>query len=551
MKKCFFSSLILLVFSLQAFAITDICDISVSPDPKAADFAHGQDVTVTMSYRTDEASGVRIYARPFSGGSPAPGYAASGSPLYNGAGTATSSFTITTGTVLVDEIRIEVYASDNVTLLRRMWVPVRFRFGNVGVNQFSYSVNPELYSFLLGENFTTSFQYNVSYPGGVRIFIRPMTNGALTPGYSASGSGVYSGSGSASSNFTINSGQNVHVDALRVRVVNADQTVDIDEFFLPVNLYFSTAKVTNIVAQAGNFPFNNEDRQINFNYSTTESSGIRVFARPWTNGDLTPGYAASGSGVYMGSGSGSGTFTISSGNQRVDHVRFRVTNADQTQTLLEMWSPVEYTFGNFLIENIVLCPAWPARLEHGERVNIHYDIYNDEGQNARIFVRPFSNGAPTPGYAVSGSPVYASGSGVGDDYFRITSGDVVVDQLLFSVTTEDQSTQLAEYFIPVHYIYGNPLSSTQDESSILEEMSISPNPASEHANVYLTLREKATVRVQVVDLAGKVVRLLNERELPAESVEVFTIETAALAPGFYFVIAEGNNFRQTQKLVVD
>ncbi|MDX1913310.1 MAG: T9SS type A sorting domain-containing protein [Saprospiraceae bacterium] len=551
MKKCFFSLLLFLAFSLPVFAVTDICDISIGPDAKAADFANGQDVTVTMGYVTDEAAGVRIYARPFSGGSPAPGYAASGSPLYNGSGTANSSFTITTGTVVVDEIRIEVYASDNVTLLRRLWVPVRFRFGNVGVNQFSYSHAPELASFLLGESFSTSFQYNVSYPGGVRIFIRPMTDGALTPGYSASGSGVYSGSGSASSNFTINSGQNVHVDALRVRVVNADQTVDIDEFFLPVNLYFSTARVTGITAQGGNFPFNNEDRQINFDYSTTESSGIRIFARPWTNGDLTPGYAASGSGVYTGSGSGSGTFTITSGNQRVDHVRFRVTNADQTQTLLEMWSPVEYTFGNFLVENIVFCPAWPARLEHSERVNIHYNIYNDEGQNARIFVLPFSNGAPTPSYAVSGSPVYATGSGEANDFFRISSGDVVVDQLRFRITTEDQSAQLAEYFVPVHYVYGNPTSSTQEESSLLEAMSIAPNPAGDRVQVYLSLRERASVRVQVVDLAGKVVRVVNERELPAETIEPINIETSGLAPGFYFVVAEGKNFRQTQKLVVE
>ncbi|HAD12736.1 MAG TPA: T9SS C-terminal target domain-containing protein, partial [Saprospirales bacterium] len=104
----------------------------------------------------------------------------------------------------------------------------------------------------------------------------------------------------------INTGKNVHVDALRVKIVSADQTVDIDEFFIPVNVYYSTVKITDIVPQSGNFPFNNEDRSVSFQYSTTESSGIRIFPRPWTNGALTPNYGASGSGLYTGSGSGNG-----------------------------------------------------------------------------------------------------------------------------------------------------------------------------------------------------------------------------------------------------
>jgi hypothetical protein len=333
--------------------------------------------------------------------------------------------------------------------------------------------------------------------------------------------------------------------------VSADQSVDIDEFFIPVNVYYSTVKINNIVHQAGNFPFNNEDRSVSFDYNTTESAGVRIFPRPWTNGALTPAYSASGSGVYTGSGNGSGSFTITSGNQRVDHVRFNITSADQSETLLQIWSPVEYCFGNMLIENVQMCPPSPARLEHDNRVNIQYGIYNDEGQPVRIFVRPFTQGAPSPAYAASGSPSYVVGSGLADDYFTITSGDVVVDQLRFQVTTDDQSTVLAEYFIPVQYTFGNPTVSVKDPLNIVETTSLYPNPATDMATLSVSLQKEAFARAYVTDLTGRRVLELGQRKLGALTPEQFQIPTSSLRPGMYIVVLDGEQFRQSSKLVVE
>lgn len=551
MKKLLFTTLLLGSLFTRLLAVTDICDISIGPDSKVANYAHNQNVTVTMGYSTDEATGVRIFARPFSGGSLSPGYSGSGSGLYLGSGTASSSFTIMSGNVLVDEIRIEVYASDNSTLLRRMWIPVRFRFGNVGVNNFNFASNPTLSSLLLGENFSCTFHYNISYPGGVRIFVRPFTNGGLSPGYSGSGSGIYSGNGTDGGGaFTINSGKNVLVDAIRVKIVSADQSVDIDEFFIPVKVYFSTVKITEIIPQTGNFPFNNEDRQLSFAYSTTEPAGIRVFPRPWTNGALTPNYAASGSPLYSGMGNGGSTFTITAGNQRVDHVRFNVTNATQSETLLEFWSPVDYTFGNFLIAEIQLCPPAPARLENGEPVKIHYGYYNDEGQNTRIFVRPFTNGSLSPGYAASGSGDYPVGGGVNQDFFTITSGDVKVDQLRFQITNANQTAILAEYFIPVNYVFGNPTSAISELEERSADVSIFPNPSFDQARISVTLKERSPLQVTVTDLTGKVVASLENRLASADVTEFYSINTSVLSAGIYLVIASGDNFKETCKLVV-
>lgn len=549
MNKHFLLPALFILFLTPAFATTNICDVSVDPD-RVASFANGENVTVTLSYQTDEAAGIRIFARPFSNGHLTPAYSASGSPLYTGAGTATGTFTITAGSPIVDEIRVEVYASDNTTLLRRFWIPVRFRFGETGVNHFTFSSDRSLTSLLLGENFTTSFQYNITYPGGVRVFIRPVTDGALTPGYSASGSGVYTGTGAMNANVSITAGVDVHVDSLRVKIVSADQSVDIDEFYIPVNLHFSTVKITDITPTGGNFPYNNDNREVDFNYSTTEAGGIRIFVRPITNGALTPNYSASGSPLYTGAGSANATFTITATDQRVDHARFRVTNPDQSQVLLQLYQPVEYTFGNFLADNELLCPASPAHLENGERVVIRWDYYNDEGQDTRVFVRPYTNGALTPGYAASGSPVYATGSGAANDFFTITAGNVIVDQLHFQVVSSDQSTTFAEYFLPVHYEFGNASVPTHAPETVVDAMSVFPNPAMDQGNMTLLLRASGQAHVYLTDMSGRLVADLGSRLVTAQSPETFHWNSNGLLPGAYFVVAEGDGFRQTEKWVV-
>ena len=89
----------------------------------------------------------------------------------------------------------------------------------------------------------------------------------------------------------------------------------------------------------------NDDVNITFDYSTNEFGGVRIFVRPFTDGSLTPNYAAHGSPLYpYGSGSGSGLFTITSGEVIVDQVRFQMWNGDQTELLVESFIDVEYHF---------------------------------------------------------------------------------------------------------------------------------------------------------------------------------------------------------------
>jgi hypothetical protein len=554
--KNFLLTIVLSLITVLAFAQADVCNVTFETGDRVAAFSNSQNVNISFDYSVEEPGGTRIFARPFSNGSLTPGYGASGSPLYSGSGTANVFYNISSGAGLVDEIRFQIFNADQSELLKEFWVPVDFHYGQIGINNFTFSHDKDLASLLLDENFNITFDYKIDVPGGVRIFIRPMTHGSLTPGYGASGSPIFEGSGSKTVFFKINSGKNVHVDALRVAVVNPDQSQELMTFYVPVNLYFSTVKIDNIVASGGNFPLNGADRTISYNYQTTEAAGVRIFPRPWTNGGLTPNYAACGSNVYTGSGSNSCNFTINSTNQRVDHIRFKVVNPDQSEVLLEFLSPVEYTFGDFLIEDIELCPPAPVRLIPGEMVNLNYGYYNDEGVGTRIFARPFSQGSLSSGYSASGSPEYSGGSGLADDFFTINNENVIVDQIRFMVTNSDQSETLAEYFIPVHYEFRsdvvNSVAEPKEIPDVVEKMQVYPNPATTQVEINFRLKGTSDVILSFKDASGKVIFTQNREKAPAGMDQLLSVDFADynLAPGLYFVELNGDGFKETKKLVV-
>jgi hypothetical protein len=90
---------------------------------------HNQKVTVSFSYATTQAGGVRIFARPFVGSSPAPNYAASGAALSpTGSGTGSQTFTITAGNVTVNRVRIQMLSADQSKLLFEAFLPVYYEF---------------------------------------------------------------------------------------------------------------------------------------------------------------------------------------------------------------------------------------------------------------------------------------------------------------------------------------------------------------------------------------------------------------------------------------
>ena len=303
-----------------------------------------------------------------------------------------------------------------------------------------------------------AFNYTVDVPDGVRISARPFSQGALTPSYSASGSPVYPpGSGAGSSVFRILSGLPT-IDEVRFQVWNAAQTELLLTFFVPVYYRVGPHAIYNIAVTPSSpscVMFDDQRIDIAFDYRTNYAGDILIFARPMTNGSLTPGYAASGSAVLPpGSGSSTQWFTITNPPEvTVDQIRFEMKNADQSVVLLEFMVPCHYEFKSGSVCNITFDPPWPCARLHDERVYTYFNYHTDVPGGVRIFVLPYTNGAPTPDYAVSGSPLYPTGTGSGDGFFLIMSGEQTIDHVRYKMTTADQSQTLFEYFRPVNVHY--------------------------------------------------------------------------------------------------
>ena len=197
----------------------------------------------------------------------------------------------------------------------------------------------------VGEDLSFTFDYETYNAAGVRITGRPLTDGQLTPNYSAHGSPLYPvGFGTGSGYFTF--ATPAVVDQIRLQMrddttnnVLAEKIIDVDIEFVNHSVEILRMEpVSPAVLKPGN------NVVFSFRYSTSEPGGVRIFGRPLTNGQLTPDYAAHGSTVYpQGSGSGSGFFTVNSPNT-VDALQIQMWNANQTTLLYEAVISVNYEF---------------------------------------------------------------------------------------------------------------------------------------------------------------------------------------------------------------
>ncbi len=325
----------------------------------------------------------------------------------------------------------------------------------------AFSLTPDSPNILrTGQNVNLTFQYITNELSGVRIFARPFTNGALTPNYAAHPSVLYpTGSGPGDGWFTISSGT-VVVDQIRIQMYNADQSVLLFETFLPVYYLFTDVihSVTNIhlTPDTPDVLKFNQDVNLTFDYTTRQANGVYIWARPFTNGALTPHYAAHGSPVYpTGAGSGSGFFTITSGTVVVDQIRIQMWDTSQTTLLFEAFLPVYYRFMNptNIVTNIEFGPDTPNVFKYSDNVNLTFNYTTNRPEGVRIWARPFSGANLSPNYAAHGSPVYPTGSGSGTGSFRLTAGPVVVDKTRVQTWDANQTTLLFEAFLPVNLLW--------------------------------------------------------------------------------------------------
>lgn len=125
-------------WSILFSACLGICSATnaVSAGPSVTDFtlspatpnilAHNKSVNIAFSYSTTQPGGVIIFARPMTGNS-MPDYSASGADVSTSrSGTAKQFFTVRSGNVTVDRIRVQMYNADQSKLLLESYLPVHY-----------------------------------------------------------------------------------------------------------------------------------------------------------------------------------------------------------------------------------------------------------------------------------------------------------------------------------------------------------------------------------------------------------------------------------------
>ena len=123
----------------------EITNIQLAP-PSPAAVNDGDNVVVTFDYMTPEQDGVLVFFRPYSGGDLSPDYAAHPSEVYPaGAGVGSGWFTIASGAVVVDEIRVTMTNPAQSTTYHEFRFPVNYTFQSTAVEPTSWGRVKTLY----------------------------------------------------------------------------------------------------------------------------------------------------------------------------------------------------------------------------------------------------------------------------------------------------------------------------------------------------------------------------------------------------------------------
>ncbi|VAW86677.1 hypothetical protein MNBD_GAMMA16-1333, partial [hydrothermal vent metagenome] len=160
--------------------------------------------------------------------------------------------------------------------------------------------------------------------------------------YDAGSPVTLSASPNSGSEFKGWSGNTCKINANNGLEINANTTCIATFDLVPVpdtlsNISFSPSSPSLLIV--------NDSVNITFDYQTSEENGVRIWARPFTNDELTSNYSASGSPLHpVGTGAGTQFFTITT-TAKVNQVRFQMWTDGQTKLLYETFVDVGYTFG--------------------------------------------------------------------------------------------------------------------------------------------------------------------------------------------------------------
>lgn len=326
--------------------------------------------------------------------------------------------------------------------------------GNIRIEEPSHSYLPN------GDRLEVTFDYKVTNPAGVRFWVRPQYGGADVAGYAWSGSSLYPvGSGTATSWFVFISGSHV-IDHYLIEMVTPDWNTVLLSISLPVTCTFGDHSVAHIVPNHTSLSWlmYGQAYSIDFDYNSTEAAGVKIFARPYHDGELEGGYVASGSDVLpTPAGSASQWFRFDTGPHEVDQVRIQMWNATQTVLLLQLFVPVDLTWGPHGLSDFTLTPGTPENLGNEQTVTIEFDYATSATDGVYIWAYAASEpGHAAPDQNHTGSPLLMGPTGhlTRSFSFAGSSAEHAIPWVWIRMANAGITENLVSVNLPVAYHWG-------------------------------------------------------------------------------------------------
>jgi len=236
LQRVHLTALTLLLVAETATAAPQVTVTAISPNSPAV-LLVGTSVQVSFDYTALEQN-PRVVAIPYSNGSPSPDDSVHTDVLPSASGAGTCQFTILTGIVNVDALRMEMWSSNQPdALLFATVIPVAYAFNAKGA-VYNLGLDPPSVGAMLDFGDTVHVAFSYQATEAVRIFFQPYA------GYSAAPSSSYGpsvtlpgGDGLGLSYFTLRSEPAI-VDRMRVQMWRSNMSILLVDAYLPISYVF-------------------------------------------------------------------------------------------------------------------------------------------------------------------------------------------------------------------------------------------------------------------------------------------------------------------------
>jgi hypothetical protein len=229
-------------------------------------------------------------------------------------------------------------------------------------------------------------------------------------------------------------------------------------------LYYSPNNVVTNVTMTPSSPAIIADKQmvtVKFTYTTSLSSGARIFFEPITHGPMGP-VVANGALFYQfnapaGTDTGSSRFYIDTGSVYIDSVWVRMLDSTRTKIIFDSYVPVSYAATPDTAQNLIIpismTPPSPASLVDKQNVMVKFIYRTIETAGVRIWAMPITlMGSHTMS---QGSSIIKTLTDTMSRFFSIDSGIAHVDSVLLQMKDSLSTRILFQKTYPVSYSFSD------------------------------------------------------------------------------------------------